>query len=328
MWDMHASFLPGVYLDGVSLAGGIAALLPPQPVDDEIAAGTRSARRADRHRRLRRRPGGLRSPTPSGHRRTGARPRRLGVRPAGARRCAAGCRCWASAVGPRCSTSRSAARCTSICPTSSATLGHRLGDDGVRNLHDHHRRRQQARRLIGESTSAQCYHHQAIDRLGADLIVSAVDSEGVIEGIEMRRRRIRAGRAVASRGDPRRSAAVRRVGRGRPVLFNRRKRASGNNAGDQPGHRTGGAHRRTARRRGRRRRRRPREVGPEGLGGKAARRACRQRSAIIRRGRRRPRRRAGGTGGGQRRATRYPPPNGKPATSATCCSSTPPPRNG
>ena len=38
MWDVHASFLPGVYLDGVTLAGGIAALLPPQPVDADIAA--------------------------------------------------------------------------------------------------------------------------------------------------------------------------------------------------------------------------------------------------------------------------------------------------
>ena len=31
------SFLPGIYLEGVTLAGGIATLLPPQPVDAEIA---------------------------------------------------------------------------------------------------------------------------------------------------------------------------------------------------------------------------------------------------------------------------------------------------
>jgi putative glutamine amidotransferase len=37
-WDVPASFLPKVYLDAVTLAGGIAVLLPPQPVDAGIAA--------------------------------------------------------------------------------------------------------------------------------------------------------------------------------------------------------------------------------------------------------------------------------------------------
>ena len=38
VWDVAASFLPKVYLDAVTNAGGIAVLLPPQPVDPEIAA--------------------------------------------------------------------------------------------------------------------------------------------------------------------------------------------------------------------------------------------------------------------------------------------------
>ena len=37
VWDVDASFLPKVYLDAVTKAGGIAVLLPPQPVDDETA---------------------------------------------------------------------------------------------------------------------------------------------------------------------------------------------------------------------------------------------------------------------------------------------------
>jgi len=37
VWDVPASFLPKVYLDAVTDAGGIAVLLPPQPVTREIA---------------------------------------------------------------------------------------------------------------------------------------------------------------------------------------------------------------------------------------------------------------------------------------------------
>jgi putative glutamine amidotransferase len=37
VWDVPASFLPKVYLDAVTNAGGIAILLPPQSVDAEIA---------------------------------------------------------------------------------------------------------------------------------------------------------------------------------------------------------------------------------------------------------------------------------------------------
>lgn len=37
VWDVPASFLPKVYFEAVNKAGGIAILLPPQPVDGEIA---------------------------------------------------------------------------------------------------------------------------------------------------------------------------------------------------------------------------------------------------------------------------------------------------
>ncbi len=39
--------------------------------------------------------------------------------------------------------------------------------------------------LIGGTSDVQCYHHQAIDRLGEGLIVAAQDSDGVIEAVEL-----------------------------------------------------------------------------------------------------------------------------------------------
>ena len=38
VWDVQAAFLPRVYFDAVTRAGGIAVLLPPQPVDDAIVS--------------------------------------------------------------------------------------------------------------------------------------------------------------------------------------------------------------------------------------------------------------------------------------------------
>ncbi len=38
VWDVEAAFLPAVYVEAVIRAGGIPVLLPPQPVDEGVAA--------------------------------------------------------------------------------------------------------------------------------------------------------------------------------------------------------------------------------------------------------------------------------------------------
>ena len=39
VWDVRASFLPAIYFHAVTAVGGIAVLLPPQPVTPAIAEG-------------------------------------------------------------------------------------------------------------------------------------------------------------------------------------------------------------------------------------------------------------------------------------------------
>ncbi len=185
VWDVHASFLPGVYLEGVTRAGGIAVLLPPQPVDDTVA--DRVVESLD----------GLiitggRDVDPAIY---GRDPHPSTDEPARDRDA------WEFAL------LRAALRrrmpVLGIC-RGAQVLNVALGG----TLHQHlpdvigHTGHQQGKAvfststvrtadrsrlagLIGPGAQVQCYHHQAIDRLGDGLTVSATDSDGVIEAVEM-----------------------------------------------------------------------------------------------------------------------------------------------
>jgi putative glutamine amidotransferase len=185
IWDKNAAFLPGIYIEGVTLAGGIPTLLPPQPVDADIAnqildgidglivTGGRDV-----------------DPSSYGH-----DPHPSTDEPDRGRDV------WEFALIA--AALRRHLPVLGIC-RGAQMLNVVLGG----TLHQHlpdvvgHARHQQGNAefttssirtvagsrlagLIGENTNAQCYHHQAIDRLGDGLMISALDDDGVIEGVEI-----------------------------------------------------------------------------------------------------------------------------------------------
>lgn len=185
VWDVLASFLPAIYLDGVTLAGGIATLLPPQPVDEVIV-----------ERVLDGLDGliitGGRDVDPASY---GQTPHTKTDQPARERDA------WEFALLRAALARRMPV--LGIC-RGAQILNVALGG----TLHQHlpdvvgHSWHQAGNAvfntsaittvpgtrlatLIGPSTDAQCYHHQAIDELGTGLLACAWDSDGVIEAVEL-----------------------------------------------------------------------------------------------------------------------------------------------
>lgn len=184
VWDVQASFLPAIYLQGVNLAGGTAVLLPPQQPDvaDRVLDGLdgliiTGGRDVD--------------PARYGHQRHTTTDEPAGDRDA-----------WEFALVRRALDRRLPV--LGIC-RGAQVLNVVLGG----TLHQHlpdvlgHTRHQLGNAvfttsavltvpgtrlagLVGESTDAQCYHHQGIDQLGNGLIVSAIDSvDRTVEAVEL-----------------------------------------------------------------------------------------------------------------------------------------------
>lgn len=183
VWDVEASFLPAVYLEGVTRAGGIAMLLPPQPVDEAVADQViarldglvlTGGRDVD--------PGAYgHDPHPNtdepGRERDawefavlGAALRRrvpvLGI-----------CR------GPQVINIALGGTLHQHLPDVLGHTGHRVADATFAAHTAEIASGTLLNRLLGESVETRCYHHQGIDRLGEGLIASA-HCDGVIEAIE------------------------------------------------------------------------------------------------------------------------------------------------
>lgn len=183
VWDVQASFLPGAYLDGVTGAGGIAALLPPQSVDDEIADQVIS--RLDG---LILTGGKDVNPEAYGH-----SPHPATEEPARERDA------WEFALlgaalrrhvpvlgicrGPQLINVALGGTLHQHLPDVIGHSGHRVADATFASHTAVITAGSRLNRLLGETVQTRCYHHQAIDTLGRGLRASAT-CDGVIEGIE------------------------------------------------------------------------------------------------------------------------------------------------
>lgn len=185
VWDVAAGFLPANYFRGVAMAGGVAVLLPPQPVGPGVAERVLGGLDA-----LVITGGNDIDPASYG---ASAHPDTdvpVPVRDA-----------WEFAL------LRAALRrglpVLGICrgaqvlnvafggtlhqhlPDVLGHHGHRAGNGVFTSLAVRTVPGTRLAGLLGESAEVRCYHHQAVANVGVGLKVSAWDSDGVVEALEV-----------------------------------------------------------------------------------------------------------------------------------------------
>lgn len=185
IWDVRASFLPAAYFHGVTGAGGVAMLLPPQLVDSDIAErvldcldGLVITGGKDVDPVAYGQPPHPTTDEPGRQRDvweftllSAALKRQLPV--LGICR---GAQVVNIALG---------GTLHQHLPDVIGHTGHQAGNAVFTTLPVRTVPGTRLAALVGESVDAQCYHHQAVAELGEGLIVSAWDADGVVEALEL-----------------------------------------------------------------------------------------------------------------------------------------------
>ncbi|WP_244269095.1 gamma-glutamyl-gamma-aminobutyrate hydrolase family protein [Mycobacterium parascrofulaceum] len=185
IWDIPAGYLPADYFQGVVAAGGAAVLLPPQPVDPETVGAVLDSLDALVIT------GGY-DLDPAAY---GQQPHPSTDQPRGDRDA------WEFALlrgaldrglpvlgicrGAQVLNVALGGTLHQHLPDVLGHDGHRTGNGVFTRLPVRTAAGSRLAALVGESTAAPCYHHQAIDKVGEGLVVSAWDPDGVVEALEL-----------------------------------------------------------------------------------------------------------------------------------------------